>query len=250
MTPIVWNIVGFCLLPISGPFEAAARVNRSAGVYSASAGSDFMTAAAKLNLVSVDDYMARELESSVKHDYVDGIVYAVARSRNLHNLIATNVMVALYCQGRLRARRCQVYNSDTKVRIRLPKTGRLPKRIRFYYPDGMVVCRPNPQDDTFQDEPILLAEVLTRKTRRLDEGEKKDAYLTISSLGVYLLIEQDMPAVVVHRRAKDGFVREVYQGLDAVIPLPELGIELPLAEIYEDVQFKVRRTSRSRPAVS
>ena len=53
----------------------------------------------------------------------------------------------------------------------------------------------------------------------------------------YVLIEQEMPAVVVYRRTKKGFVREVYQGLDAVLPLPEIGIDLPLAEIYETVQF-------------
>ncbi|MBY0522418.1 MAG: Uma2 family endonuclease [Gemmataceae bacterium] len=206
-----------------------------------------MTAAAKLNLISVEDYLAGELESPVKHEYVDGVLYAMAGARNAHNLIASNTLGTLHM--RLRGKRCRQYNSDTKVRIRLPKSARLPKRIRFYYPDGMVVCRPNPQDDSFQDEPVLLVEVLTRKTRRLDEGEKKDAYLTIPSLGVYLLIEQDMPAVVAHRRTKDGFVREVYQGLDALIPLPEMGIELSLAEIYEDVEFKARRTTRSRPAL-
>ena len=76
-----------------------------------------------------------------------------------------------------------------------------------------------------------------RRTRRIDEGEKKDAYLTIPSLGVYVLIEQDTAAVVAFRRTEGGFVREVYEGRDAVLPLGEIGIELPLAEIYESVEF-------------
>lgn len=81
----------------------------------------------------------------------------------------------------------------------------------------------------------MILEVLSDSTRRLDLGEKKEAYLSITSLDVYLLAEQGFPAVIVFRRTQDGFVREVWSGLESVIPLPELGIELPLAEIYEAV---------------
>lgn len=80
-------------------------------------------------------------------------------------------------------------------------------------------------------------EVLSRDTRRIDEGEKKDAYLSIPSLSVYLLVEQELPAVVVHRRTEQGFVREVHTGLDALIPLPEIDAELPLSEVYDGVEF-------------
>ena len=57
------------------------------------------------------------------------------------------------------------------------------------------------------------------------------------SLGVYLLIEQEVPAVVAFRRTEHGFGREVYQELDAAVPLPEIAIDLPLAEIYDAVEF-------------
>ena len=63
------------------------------------------------------------------------------------------------------------------------------------------------------------------------------AYLTIPSLCTYLLVEQESPTVVVFRRTEHGFVREVYQGLDAVIPLREIDIELPLAEVYDALEF-------------
>jgi Uma2 family endonuclease len=113
----------------------------------------------------------------------------------------------------------------------------LPAQVRFYYPDVSVICRSNPPTDSFQDEPALLVEVLSRGTRRIDEGEKKDAYLTIPSLSVYILIEQDMPAAVVYRRTDHGFVREVYEGIETVVPLGEWKTELPLAEVYETVVF-------------
>ena len=80
-------------------------------------------------------------------------------------------------------------------------------------------------------------EVVSRATRRIDEGEKKEAYLTIASLSAYLLVEQETPAVVLHRRTEQGFVREVYTGLDAVIPLPEIDTQLPLADVYDGVEF-------------
>ena len=64
-----------------------------------------------------------------------------------------------------------------------------------------------------------------------------DAYSTIPSLSLYLLIEQDAPAVVVYRRTELGFIREVHTGLQSVIPLTGIGPELPLAEIYDGVAF-------------
>ncbi len=188
-----------------------------------------MSAAKKLNLVSVEDYLTGELISPVKHEYVGGVVYAMAGARNAHNTIAVNVVGGLYY--RLRGRPCRPFNSDTKVRIRQHES------FRFYYPDAFVTCRPNPPEDSFQDEPAVIFEVLSRRTRRIDEGEKKDGYLTIPSLQVYGLVEQEMAAVVLFRRGAGGFVREVYQGLDAVLPLGEIGIELPLAEVYETVAF-------------
>jgi Uma2 family endonuclease len=188
-----------------------------------------MSAAKKLNLISVDDYLAGELISPVKHEYLGGFVYAMAGARNSHNLVSTNTLVAL--GGRLRGKRCRPYNSDTKIRVRLPN------QIRFYYPEASVICRPNPQSDSFQDEPAVVVEVLSNKTRRIDEGEKKDNYLAIPSLCAYLLVEQAFPAVYVYRRTENGFVREVYEGLDAIIPLPEIETELPLAEIYDGVEF-------------
>jgi Uma2 family endonuclease len=84
---------------------------------------------------------------------------------------------------------------------------------------------------------VVIFEVLSRSTRRTDEGEKKDAYLTIPSLQVYALIEQDTPAVVLFRRTDHGFVREVCEGLDARLRLPEINVELPLAELYAGVKF-------------
>lgn len=185
--------------------------------------------AKKPNLVAVKDYLAGEPGSPFKHEYLGGRLYAMASARNANNLIASNVLGFLH--ARLRGKTFRPFNSDTKIRLRLPT------HVRFYYPDVSVVCRPNPQRDSFQDEPAALFEVLSSNTRRIDEGEKKDAYLTIPSLSVYVLLDQETAAAVVFRRTEQGFVREVYEGLDAVIPLSEIETALPLAEVYDGVEF-------------
>src|SRR5437016_2558632 len=121
-----------------------------------------MTAVPKIELLSIEDYLEGELRSLVKHEYLGGTVYAMAGARNVHNDVATNLLIALGSQ--LRGRPCRALNSDTKVRLRLPT------QTRFYYPDAMVVCRSNPPTDTFQDNPVVIAEVMSETTRRIDEG--------------------------------------------------------------------------------
>jgi Uma2 family endonuclease len=190
--------------------------------------------------MTVADYLASELASSIRHEYVAGAVYAMSGARITHNIIATNSVVAL--GSRLRGQKCRPYNSDMKIRVRLLT------HWRFYYPDVSVVCRSNPQNDSFQDAPAVIVEVLSRETERIDEVEKKDAYLTIPSLGAYLLVEQEEQLVVVHRRTEQGFVREVFHGEQAIIPLPEIGIELPLAEIYEGVELSPEVTDENDPS--
>ena len=189
-----------------------------------------MTAAKKLEPISVADYLAGELVSPVKHEYVGGVVYAMAGGRVSHHAIATNITGAIV--SRLRGKRCQAFNSDMKVRIPPPP------RERFYYPDASIVCRSNPPEDTYQDEPVVIFEVLSKKTERIDKGEKLDGYLTIPSLSIYALVEQESALVTVYRRQGNEFVKEIHEGVAAVIPLSEVDIELPLAEVYERVEFR------------
>lgn len=188
-----------------------------------------MGAAKKLELVSVEEYLSRELRSDVKHEYLGGVIHAMADVSNSQSIIAGNILGTL--QTQLRGKPCRAFSSNTKVRVRLPT------QTRFYYPDASVVRHQNGPHDYHQDAPVVIVEVLSRSTRRTDTGEKKDAYLTIPTLSVYLLVEHEEPAIVAYRRTNDGFVREIYEGHDAVIPLPEIGVELALADIYDDVEF-------------
>ncbi len=125
------------------------------------------------------------------------------------------------------------------MKVRIP----LSTHTRFYYPDGMIVCDPNSPDETFQDRPVVIAEVISESTRRIDEGEKREAYLTIPTLMAYLVIETDRPRVVVHRRTEPGFVAEGYEGVDAIIPLDAVDAELRLADLYERSGFEAAKSA-------
>jgi Uma2 family endonuclease len=102
----------------------------------------------------------------------------------------------------------------------------------------MVVCEPNSPADHFQERPVVVIEVLSESTRRTDLSEKRDAYFAIPSLKVLMLVESDSRSVTIYRRKPgDGFAAELYEGPAAVIPLPEIDAELPLAELYERAGF-------------
>ncbi len=185
-----------------------------------------MTALAQPRRISVIEYLAGEDGSPVKHEYLGGTIHAMAGATNRHNTIALNA--AVHLANALRGKSCQPFNGNTKIRIELPD------HTRFYYPDAMVVCEPSSSSDHFQDRPVIVIEVLSESTRRADMGEKRDAYLTIPSLKVLLLVEAETPAVTAYRRqAEGGFALETHDGPGTVVPLPEIGCELPLEQLYE-----------------
>jgi len=137
-----------------------------------------MTALAKSEPISIEDYLSGEEVSDVKHEFLGGVVHAMAGATNRHSIISGNAFGLLF--GQLRGKACQPFNSDTKIRIQLPD------QTRFYYPDAMVVCVPNPATDRFQDRPVVVIEVLSESTRRTDLGEKAAPILAAdSSIGVY-----------------------------------------------------------------
>jgi Uma2 family endonuclease len=190
-----------------------------------------MTVLERTSFITIEDYLAGEKISDIKHEYIGRTVHAMAGASNRHHLIATNSLVSLGSQ--LRGKSCQPFHSDTKVRIEFPD------HTRFNYPHGMVVCDSRSGDDHFQDRPVVIVEVLSDSTRRADLGEKRGAYLTISSLKVLLFVEPDSASVTLHRRKPEGgFTIERHSGLNSTIPLAEIEVSLPLAELYERVELQ------------
>ncbi len=186
-----------------------------------------MTALAHSNyLITPDEYLSGEEDSDQKHEFLNGVVHAMAGGTAVHSRIAVNVTSWLH--QRLRGNRCQPFNSDMRLRIWRGEDR------RFYYPDVMVVCDPQ-MDATWQEKPAIVVEVLSEATRRTDLGEKRDAYLALPSLQQYVAIDSEHAEVLVWTRQPGGKWSDLVSLRDptGLLSLPEIACEVPLAEIYE-----------------
>jgi Uma2 family endonuclease len=188
-----------------------------------------MSSAEKPDVTSVEDYLAAEDLAFTKSEYIEGWVRAMSGATLRHNQVKCNCLV--YLANTLKGKRCRPFDSETKVRIR--RKG----RTRFYYPDVQVVCESNEPTDVYQDQPVLIIEVLSPSTRRYDLDEKMAAYLMIPSLEYYIVLEQHQPSAIVLRRNGDGFLRESVDDVASIIDLPALGCSLPLRDVYEGIEF-------------
>jgi len=180
------------------------------------------------NRVSREEYLEGELSSKVKHEYVAGHVYAMSGGTLNHYRVAGNFL--RLAGNQLLGKSCFPTGSDFKLNVAL-----IDGNEAFYYPDAMVICEPVSGDSLYTDSPTVILEVLSPSTRRDDEILKLRDYLTIPSLRSYILAEADSPLLTIHRRDGDGFRREMMAGLDAVLDLPEVGVGIPLAELYREV---------------
>ena len=174
--------------------------------------------------LSPEDFLRGEDGAPHKHEYLNGVVYAMAGGTNRHARIAGNIFGSLF--NHLLGKRCQPFNSDVLTRVQHGPD------LRFYYPDVSVVCDSNALDEHFQDKPVVIFEVLSASTARLDRGEKREAYLTIPSLRVLALVETEAMAVSLWRRVGESWTQEYAAASDQVLAFPEIECELPLAEIY------------------
>ncbi len=190
-----------------------------------------MVANPKSFFVSIADYLTAERTVEQKSEYMDGIITMMAGASREHNLISANVVRELGNQ--LRNRPCEIYPSDMRVHDPITRS--------FLYPDVVVVCNePIFLDQTVDTllNPIVVVEVLSATTEKIDRGKKAWAYRQIATLQEYILISQELPYIECYTRQRDGgWLLKDSQGLEAVLNLASIGCELPLSEIYLKVKF-------------
>jgi len=172
--------------------------------------------------LSEQDYLAGEPDSPIKHEYIDGAVYAMASASANHNLITGNIHGELHTH--LKGKPCRPFASDMKVKI----------GSRYFYPDILVDCAEYAGDDQFTETPTLIVEVLSKSTRRMDETIKRSSYSQIDSLQEYLLIEQDIVDVELVRRSNSWRSEHFFMGDQ--FTLESVGLTLSVAEIYDRVK--------------
>ena len=177
--------------------------------------------------LSVNDYLRLEAESPIKHEYIDGKVYAMAGASDSHVTIAGNLFAAL--RAHIRGTGCRLYISDMKAQVEA--------RNRFFYPDVMVTCDQRDREtDTYKRFPKLVIEVLSKSTEAYDRGDKFLAYQALESLQEYVLINTRHQRVESFRRSDSGlWVLQFYTSEDETFTLESIDFTGTFAELYEDV---------------
>jgi Uma2 family endonuclease len=183
-----------------------------------------MAIAASRLPISIEQYLEAELTAPVKHEYVAGHIYAMVGTSKAHNRIAINLTAAL--NTHLRGGPCQVFIADIKVYVK--------NAAAFYYPDVVVTCDRGDSDPYVVTKPLLIVEVLSPSTERIDRAEKLRNYRQLDSLEEYVLITPETKEAEVHRRVEGLWKVEAYAG-EGNIQLASVGLILAMEEVFTGV---------------
>jgi Uma2 family endonuclease len=157
-----------------------------------------------------------------------------------HAQIQRNLAFAL--TARLRGEPCQFLGSDLKFQV---------AESRVRYPDGIVVCSPIDRTANVVYDPVVVFEVLSPTTAGIDRIAKAREYQTTPSVQRHVMLEQDAAGATVYARSGDAWTHEILVA-DSILALPEIGVSLPLAELYEGIVFETEqdadRTADGAPA--
>lgn len=187
-----------------------------------------MSSLAAETILTPEEYLVSERKATLKSEYINGEILAMSGASLAHTRITADIVTEL--NNQLRGGECEVISNDMRVR-----TG--PKGA-YFYPDVVVFCgEPQFEDNVFDTllNPTLVIEVLSPSTEVYDRGEKFRHYQELTFLQEYILVSQDRVRVEQYRLAKTQWVQTEFQTHEDVLPLPSIGCELPLRDIYRRV---------------
>ncbi len=191
-------------------------------------------------IFTADEYLAAERESEERHEFLDGLIYAMAGESPDHGTICSNMTAALVNQ--LKGSPCQVWSKDTKVRSGPLPASKWKTKGLFSYPDLVVVCGEGEYLDNRRDvllNPRVIIEVLSPTTEAFDRGEKFLRYQNwLSTMTDYLLVSQSSPIVTHHVKQDDGgWLLHFYEGMDQSFSIESIKCSLKLADVYDRIIF-------------
>jgi len=180
--------------------------------------------------MTFEQFLAWEERQPLRYEF-DGVSpRAMTGGTANHAGVQRNLAIAV--GGRLRGTPCQFFGSDLKFEV-------ADGHIR--YPDGIVVCAKPQGKASVVHDPVVVFEVLSPSTARIDRFVKAREYQATPSVRRYALIEQDFIGATVYVRAGETWTHELLVA-ESVLALPEIGLEFPLAELYEGVEFEANET--------
>lgn len=165
--------------------------------------------------ITPQDYLAAERVAEVRHEYLDGEVFAMVGASRRHATIVGNLFVAL----RQAARGCRAYANDVKVRVEAANA--------FYYPDLVATCAGGDDDPYVVKDPVLVVKVLSDSTEAIDRREKRTNYQKVPSLREIVLVSQNERLVEVYRR-DGGWPWSADMVCDGPVMLAALDLSVPL----------------------
>lgn len=177
---------------------------------------------AKLHEIREQEYLAGELQSDIKHEYIDGQIYAMAGAHRNHVLIADKILRRL--GNHFENQPCRSYSSDLKVKI-----GK-----NYFYPD--VIVDFTDFDGYFTEQPTIIVEVLSKSTRQYDKTFKRDQYFSIPTLQEYLLIEQDIAEIEYWQRTESNIWQQNVYYLGDDLYLRSIDLTISVEDIYQGVK--------------
>ncbi len=181
-----------------------------------------------------------EVRQPIRYGLVDGQVYAMGGGTAEHDTIGNNLRGEL--RTRMRGQPCRLHGPDLKVKA--GKDGR--------YPDALIDCGPRVPGALHAQEPVAVFEVLSKSAGWIDQSLKLRDYDATPGIRTYVLISQDERRAMVYRRDGDGRLgiqsAALLEGEAASIEIPEFGLALPFAALYEGIEFVSGGTPASLPA--
>lgn len=187
----------------------------------------------RVSQITPEEYLARELDASEKHEYYQGEIFAMAGGSAKHSRIIANTIRAV--GNKLVGTPCSVFDSNLRIRV--------PRSTLYTYPDVSVICGPVQFDPLDRREetvinPSVLIEVLSPSTEAWDRGGKFESYRQIDTLRQYVLIATEAPRVETFLRQADGsWIYTAIAGIELTARLAALGVDLPLADVFAGVDF-------------
>ena len=187
-----------------------------------------MKSSAKKLPITAAEYLEGERLSEVRHEFVDGRIYAMSGASLRHNEICLDT--ATFIKNHLKGGPCRVFIEAVKVELADDLTE------SYYYPDVFVTCEPADDDSHVVRQPKLIIEVLSPSTSRNDRGDKLANYKRIPSVEEIVYIEQDWPEIFVVRRS-DRWKRHHYTMLDSLVHLESIGLTVRVSAFYQTATF-------------
>lgn len=187
---------------------------------------NFMGLAREIEKIGIAEYLEGEKTSEIRHEFVNGQVFAMAGASKRHNRIIQNVGFRLRSSAVERG--CDVFLETVKLRA---------DEITIYYPDIVVTCEAT-DDEYMVYQPILIVEVISPTSERTDRYEKLQVYRRMPSLQEYAIVWQQEMMIEIYRRFDaENWKAERFTSPSAIVKFDSINAEISSAEIYQAIEF-------------